>query len=417
MPLQCRTCGGLTYKSNSKNLFEAKNAPLLDEIELFLGTQLVNKPELPTCICVLCVLDLNQVIIFRERCVRTQKLFLNQYNDRKVTAIPVPDTEYDDDYDDNEEISQEVYNEVAALEAANQDVDEIDDDFEDARDLFGIPEEDKTAQDPESLIATMQKEFISAIDESSVTSGEDEDNQDFTDSSGSNEESRRKQLPDSTAEADGLPSKPAKSKTNSATSSTKYPTSSEIDTNKKHAVKKKYVSWKCLTEEEIVERKRQMRRRDHVCDQCGRHFTDQSNFKLHMLRHTGVKNYECTECGKKYYTEHLLSLHVRISHKGEKPYVCKHCGRAFHNSTSRSMHERIHTNIRPYACKTCSKTFNSASGRKRHELIHTGERPYHCEICNQTFQRNTHLKSHNRSKQHRNNERSLVWSLSRTESE
>lgn len=77
-----------------------------------------------------------------------------------------------------------------------------------------------------------------------------------------------------------------------------------------------------------------------VCDQCGKCFKDASNLKVHILRHTGVKNFECPECDKKYFTRHLLNLHIRVRHQGETPYACKYCDQRFFTSTTRCRHER-----------------------------------------------------------------------------
>lgn len=78
----------------------------------------------------------------------------------------------------------------------------------------------------------------------------------------------------------------------------------------------------------------------YVCDQCGKCFKDASNLKVHILRHTGVKNFECQECGTKYFTRHLLNLHIRVRHQGEMPYACKYCDQRFFTSTTRCRHER-----------------------------------------------------------------------------
>lgn len=77
-----------------------------------------------------------------------------------------------------------------------------------------------------------------------------------------------------------------------------------------------------------------------VCDKCGRCFTDSSNLKVHLLRHTGVKDFECKECEAKYFTQHLLNLHIRVRHQGEMPYACKYCDERFFTSTARCRHER-----------------------------------------------------------------------------
>lgn len=130
----------------------------------------------------------------------------------------------------------------------------------------------------------------------------------------------------------------------------------------------------------------------YVCDQCGWSFRDLSNMKDHALRHSGVKKFECNDCGRTFFTRPLLMLHVRVHHKGEKPFVCKYCGMGFRNSPSRCRHERyviyigiititiiilhltfrkFHAHQLPYECKQCSRTFISKIGLDKHKILHT----------------------------------------------
>ncbi|BFF89775.1 transcription factor Ouib [Drosophila madeirensis] len=385
MTLQCRVCGGVIYNAKAKNLFQKENSKLLMNIEMVVGILLFDDPELPRCICACCLHDLNQAIVFRNHCIQTQKNLLEK---QRRSRTPL------EDYDEDTEIKHEIEmdTQLAAMSAGD-----LDDAYENLEELLDPEEDDDgpqsqnsdeaedTAQDADSLITSLKKELGSIYDSSDDDDNDDEELPELSDSSNSDGDY---------SPADGL--SPV-----SVTQTRKRGRPKKVATATTPASRaKKYMTWKNLTEEEIVERKRQQRRRDCVCEQCGRHFTDQSNFKLHMLRHTGIKNFACPDCGKKFYTDHLLSLHQRIVHRGEKPYACKYCNKSFHNSTTRVIHERIHTNARPYPCNHCSKSFSSASGRKRHELIHTGVRAFYCETCDQTFQRNTHLKAHLQSKMH-----------------
>lgn len=96
-----------------------------------------------------------------------------------------------------------------------------------------------------------------------------------------------------------------------------------------------------LVENGVVKSKRlPTTNKTFVCDKCGRRFTDSSNLKVHLLRHSGVKDFECKECDAKYFTQHLLNLHIRVRHQGEMPYACKYCGEHFFTSTARCRHER-----------------------------------------------------------------------------
>ncbi|KAH8359800.1 hypothetical protein KR093_008912 [Drosophila rubida] len=145
----------------------------------------------------------------------------------------------------------------------------------------------------------------------------------------------------------------------------------------------------------------------YVCDQCGRCFADASNLKIHIVRHTGVKAFECKECGKKYYTGHLLNLHIRVRHQGEMPYACKHCNQRFYTSTARCRHEQSHveyletsTKELTFSCTLCGKVFVNKSTLAKHAIVHTGEQPFYCEICYIYFNRKSSLQTHFRSKAH-----------------
>ena len=48
----------------------------------------------------------------------------------------------------------------------------------------------------------------------------------------------------------------------------------------------------------------------------------------HTLIHSGVKDYECKQCGKKFASKSYLTIHTLI-HSGVKDYECKQCGKRF----------------------------------------------------------------------------------------
>ncbi|KAH8313905.1 hypothetical protein KR067_013741, partial [Drosophila pandora] len=163
------------------------------------------------------------------------------------------------------------------------------------------------------------------------------------------------------------------------------------------------IDWNKLTEEETVAMKRERRKRDCICEQCGRHFSCPSNFKIHLLRHTGVKSFACPHCPQKFYTPHLVRRH-QVIHTGERPYPCQYCDMAFNNVSGRIQHERIrHTSFKPYKCTECDKSFAVSGKLRTHMLSHTGIRSFHCESCKVSFIRRSHLMAHYRSKAHAQN--------------
>lgn len=269
---------------------------------------------------------------FRERCIQTQK----ELQQQKITACSSEISEDDDE--DALEIKDELNSDDKALIIK---ADELDESYDEEEDEFfemlpgpdsEIPDDDVASEDADTLVSSVQREMETICDGSNDFKGFTSDTDEVCDIEYGND-SDYTENSSSKIERPVLERRP-RGRPKRGTAKQK----ASNDDNPKQ--KKQYVTWKNLTEEEIVERKRQQRRRDCVCEQCGRKFTDQSNFKLHMLRHTGIKNFACKECGKRFYTDHLLSLHQRIVHQGEKPYSCRYCFKSFHNSTTRVIHER-----------------------------------------------------------------------------
>ncbi|XP_034486058.1 transcription factor Ouib-like isoform X2 [Drosophila innubila] len=390
MTLQCRTCGNVIYNKNATNLFQFENMEILKNIQMVVGTALECDSELPSHICGCCLLDLKQAVfhikVFRERCIKTQEKLQSTLGILK-TSLHI-DSQHKDSINNitKEDIyfeSDEEIHEIDELEA--------DEDVGDLEDLVGFQEDDSSISSGKTeMNGNDSQKSVEDVEEISVNDLGPNDNQGYFLSSSD--------VASESAETDHIETEKKKI---FKESSPDHSGKNDQNKSRKAKVKKKrYTNWKNLTEEQVIERKRQQRLRNFICDQCGRHFTDQSNFKLHMLRHTGIKNFQCKECSKRFYTEHLLQWHERIVHQDEHPYSCRYCDKTFKNSTGRLVHERCHTNERPYPCEFCGKAFSAVSGLKRHLLIHNGVRAYFCAICDRNFQRNTHLKAHLRSKQH-----------------
>ncbi|XP_063050377.1 zinc finger protein 271-like [Engraulis encrasicolus] len=108
------------------------------------------------------------------------------------------------------------------------------------------------------------------------------------------------------------------------------------------------------------------------------------------------KDYVCNVCGKKLAHATGLRNHLKI-HSGEKPHACAQCGKTFIKKENLHAHEKCHSEDRPYACTQCDKMFKTKGVLLIHERIHSGEKPFTCTKCEKTFRVLTNLKAHQKT--------------------
>ncbi|KAH8355971.1 hypothetical protein KR200_004486, partial [Drosophila serrata] len=351
MPTLCRTCGlGAEY---SRNLFDKEAKDILYNLLQLTGILLTNEKGVPPQICVSCLLDLKEAIAFRDRCIRTNNLWFEEQKNNN---------------EELESASKEAEGEIPSRVSV-QETKKKDDITSNTTDEI-YPLDTKDAMPAEILDPLISEETIKTENESLHSDSEP---------GGSNDQEPEEITPPpATQKKRGRPAK----------------------MNKRDASEKKGIRNKWARAKRIQAKKEGL----YFCDQCGKYFSERGNFNVHLQRHTGLKQFECEECGRKELTPHLLNLHVRIKHRGELPYVCKYCGQRFGNCNLRLRHERNH-NPRPrqYKCPICDKGFQEKKTLQNHAVVHTGEHPFHCELCQTHFGRMTSLKTHLRSKRHKKN--------------
>ncbi|XP_017016822.1 transcription factor Ouib [Drosophila kikkawai] len=346
MPTLCRTCG--QEAQHSRTLFDKDATDILFDVLKLTGIWFTDKQGMPTRICMSCQLDLKEAIAFRERCIRLNKFW---FEERDI----------------NEEL--ETAGKEADFEMLPRDAPQ------------GRRKEDAITYEvsTEILDPLMNEETIKVEKESLLSEAEpvDSGNQQLL---GVEElsypETRKKRGRPPKRQSESLVIKPSRKK------------------SEKEATRRKWARAKRIhAREEGL----------YFCDQCGKSFSEKGNFNVHLTRHTGLKQFECEECGRKEFTLHLLKLHVRIKHRGELPYVCKYCGQRFDNCIKRLRHERGHKESpvhRPHTCAICKKAFKDKITLRFHAVVHTGEQAFHCELCQASFNRKSSLRTHFRSKQH-----------------
>ncbi|XP_073966442.1 uncharacterized protein [Choristoneura fumiferana] len=101
----------------------------------------------------------------------------------------------------------------------------------------------------------------------------------------------------------------------------------------------------------------------------------------------------CEICGKACESNAALVYHQR-SHTGERPYKCTQCPKSFTMPQALITHQLVHSEERPYMCAACPKAFKQKVALQLHSRVHTGERPYKCSMCDSSFKQGPHLRTH-----------------------
>ncbi|XP_045499964.1 zinc finger protein 333-like [Colias croceus] len=104
-----------------------------------------------------------------------------------------------------------------------------------------------------------------------------------------------------------------------------------------------------------------------ICSICGACCSTNSNYVLHLRRHSGNYLCKCEDCGAGFYRKGDLAVHMR-SHTGEKPFKCKYCIKDFARHATLNKHMKLHTGEKPFACKFCGKKFTTSYNLNVHQM-------------------------------------------------
>ena len=138
----------------------------------------------------------------------------------------------------------------------------------------------------------------------------------------------------------------------------------------------------------------------HICPECGRHFSNRQLLVTHFVTHSGERPFPCRfpGCEKRFGQSSTRNYHERI-HSDARPYVCSHCGLGFKLAPVLRIHvARMHgSNESPHSCDQCGRQFKLIGGLRTHiRTVHSEDRPHACDACPKRFKSRQQLMRHTR---------------------
>ncbi|GBP78802.1 Oocyte zinc finger protein XlCOF7.1 [Eumeta japonica] len=130
---------------------------------------------------------------------------------------------------------------------------------------------------------------------------------------------------------------------------------------------------------------------DLLCNMCGKGFESQEILTGHMLLHNMTGLFiMCPFCNQ-LIKRNALTQHIKYGHNNIKPR-CKICLKTFANPNNLKRHMMIHSGIKQFECDICFKRFHQKITMQTHRLTHIT--PFTCNGCEKTFENKLQLESH-----------------------
>ena len=138
-------------------------------------------------------------------------------------------------------------------------------------------------------------------------------------------------------------------------------------------------------------------RKPHVCQQCGKAFSQRASLKAHIeTQHEGKKDFHtCHICGKTFQQKSYLKIHISSVHEGRLDFTCQMCGKSFPFKCQLTKHIAVFHEGKRKICQICGKSFSETSSLNKHiSSVHEGLRDYQCQVCDKAYKDKKNLKKH-----------------------
>ncbi|EZA50542.1 hypothetical protein X777_10735 [Ooceraea biroi] len=118
-----------------------------------------------------------------------------------------------------------------------------------------------------------------------------------------------------------------------------------------------------LSEKALEEHRKKVHSQDYICNVCQKTFKSRKALHNHMNVHAEAK-YKCNICLNTYKSKHILSEHI-LKHEGIRKYNCSVCDKTFAQMSHLAAHKKVHGSP-GYKCEGCKREFNRRDNMKIH---------------------------------------------------
>ncbi|XP_064293054.1 zinc finger protein 569-like isoform X2 [Plodia interpunctella] len=123
------------------------------------------------------------------------------------------------------------------------------------------------------------------------------------------------------------------------------------------------------------------------CPHCPARFGNYNKRNEHVVKEHGAQpvTFDCLACDKVFNTKVDLTMHTKRDHLMERTHQCSECKACFFSRKCLKMHMYKHSGVKEFKCQFCFKSFARKNTLKQHLRIHLNDRRYKCGKCAQTF--------------------------------
>ena len=197
------------------------------------------------------------------------------------------------------------------------------------------------------------------------------------------------------------PSLPASELTSAAKTEPPPTKKKGMFTTKRHALKKKHTSHKCICRmcphrSESARDLTKHHREKHgitYCSVCNKAFNNPISLRRHEYSHKD-KKFQCSMCQESFNFNSELKTHL-IQHQCHAKHLCAfpNCGKLFKNKPDLSRHTKEHTS-KAIQCLDCAYSAKDHHNFESHRRKHSRIERYFCPYCNEGFIFNTQKRRH-----------------------